>query len=96
MQSADGILIYNRRAKKAQTDSGAVKIHPIEKLQVPNEEKSNTTYPVSVSEDSSQNEQPARKLRSVTNLSSPQNKKKRAARARRKSGASLWSRRNSG
>lgn len=95
-RNTDGILIYNRRAKKAQTDSGAVKIHPIEKLQIPKEEKSNNAAPISVSEDSSQNELPAPKLRSVSKLNVPKNKKKRAVRARRKSGSSLWTRRTSG
>lgn len=95
-RSTDGILIYNRRAKKLQTDSGAVKIHPIEKLPQPKEEKTDNTTPVSVSEDSSQNEQPAPKLRSVSKLTAPNNKKKRAARARRKGGSSLWSRKTSG
>ncbi|KAJ9563242.1 hypothetical protein OSB04_008402 [Centaurea solstitialis] len=96
-RSTDGILIYNRRAKKPQTDSGDVKIHPIEKLQQPKEEKpDHAVGPVSVSEDSSQNEQPAPKLRSVSKLTAPNNKKKRAARARRKGGSSLWSRRTSG
>ncbi|KVH88118.1 hypothetical protein Ccrd_024495 [Cynara cardunculus var. scolymus] len=94
-RSTDGILIYNRRAKKPQTDSGAVKIHPIEKLQQP-KEKADNAGPISVSEDSSQNEQPAPKLRSVSKLTAPNNKKKRAARARRKGGSSLWSRRTSG
>ncbi|KAI3743764.1 hypothetical protein L1987_56830 [Smallanthus sonchifolius] len=90
-RSTDGILIYNRRAKKPQTDSGAVKIHPVENLLVPEEEKSNTA-PVSASEDSSQNEHPPPKIRSVSKLSTPNNKKKRAARTRCKSGSSLWTR----
>ncbi|KAI3719173.1 hypothetical protein L6452_20067 [Arctium lappa] len=95
-RSTDGILIYNRRAKKLQTDSGAVKIHPIEKLQQPKEEKTDNAAQISVSEDSSQNEQPVPKLRSVSKLTAPNNKKKRAARARRKGGSSLWSRKTSG
>ncbi|KAI3764780.1 hypothetical protein L2E82_14796 [Cichorium intybus] len=95
-RSTDGILIYNRRSKKPQTDSGAVKIHPIEKLEAPKEEKSKKTDLPSVSEDSSQPEEPAPKLRSVSKLTAPKNKKKRATRARRKSASNLWIRRNSG
>nr|XP_043626281.1 uncharacterized protein LOC122597778 [Erigeron canadensis] len=95
-RSSDGILIYNRRAKKPQTDSGPVKIHPIENLQVRKEEKSNHSASVSVSEDSSQNEQPAVKLRSISNLTASKSTKKRATRARRKSSANLWTRRNPG
>lgn len=95
-RNPDGILIYNRRSKKPQTDSGPVKIHPIENLQVPKQENTYNTPPVS--EDSSQNEQQLTppKIRSVTKLSSPKNKKKRAARARRKPGSSLWTRRTQG
>ncbi|GJS74266.1 protein transport protein [Tanacetum coccineum] len=94
-RGADGIVIYNRRAKKSQTDPESVKVHPIEKLLVPKEEENNTA-PHSVSEDSSQNDHPAPKIRSVTKLSSPKNKNKRAARPRRKTASSLWSRRMSG
>ncbi|KAK9065406.1 hypothetical protein SSX86_016789 [Deinandra increscens subsp. villosa] len=96
-RSTDGILIYNRRAKKPQKDSGTVKIHPIEKPQAPEEEKNNNnTNTVSASEDSSQNEQRAPKIRSISKLTNPENQKKRAARACRKSGSSQWSRRTSG
>ncbi|KAI3818659.1 hypothetical protein L1987_12474 [Smallanthus sonchifolius] len=96
-RSTDGILIYNRRAKKPQTDSGIVKIHPIEKLRVPEKGKNNNnTALVSVSEDSSQNEHPAPKVRSISKLTTPENKKRRAVRTRRKSGSSLWHRRTSG
>ncbi|PWA68566.1 hypothetical protein CTI12_AA307450 [Artemisia annua] len=93
-RGADGIVIYNRRAKKAQTNSGSVKVHPIEKLLVPKEEDNTASH--SLSEDSGQNDQPAPKIRSVTKLSSPKNKKKRAARPRRKTASSLWTRRMSG
>ncbi|KAK1424932.1 hypothetical protein QVD17_20273 [Tagetes erecta] len=93
-RSTDGILIYNRRAKKPQTDPGTVKVHPIENLPV--EEKINTAL-VSASEDSSQNEHPPPKIRSVSKLSTPNNTKKRANRTRRKSGSNLWTtRRTSG
>lgn len=92
-RSTDGILIYNRRSKKAQSDSGAVKIHPIEKIE---EEKSKKTDLPSVSgNSSSQNEEPAPKLRSVSKITAPRNKKKRAVRAKRKSASNLWTRRNS-
>ncbi|XP_023738769.1 uncharacterized protein LOC111886756 [Lactuca sativa] len=96
-RSTDGILIYNRRAKKPQMDSGGVKIHPMEKLESAKEEISKKTDTPLVSENSSsQNEEPALKIRSVSKLSAPKNKKKRASRARRKSGSSLWTRRNTG
>ncbi|KAI7726382.1 hypothetical protein M8C21_018842 [Ambrosia artemisiifolia] len=91
-RSTDGILIYNRRAKK-QIDSGDVKIHPVEVLQAPVDEKSNTAP---VSEDLSQNEQPAQKILSVSKLNTPRNTKKRAARTRRNNGSSLWTRKASG
>ncbi|XP_071736102.1 uncharacterized protein [Rutidosis leptorrhynchoides] len=95
-RNTEGILIYNRRTKKTQTDAGVVKIHPIENLQVPKEEKSNSPAHVSVSENSSQSEEPAPKIRSVSKLTAPKNKKKRAARTRRKSASSLWSRKTLG
>ncbi|KAK9051587.1 hypothetical protein SSX86_028214 [Deinandra increscens subsp. villosa] len=97
-RSMDGILIYNRRAKKPLIDSGDVKIHPIENLQPPleEEEKSNTD-PLSASESSSQNEQPAPKIRSVSQLSIPNNnRKRRAARTRPKSGSSQWTQKLTG
>ncbi|KAJ0668737.1 hypothetical protein HanPI659440_Chr17g0692971 [Helianthus annuus] len=89
-RSTDGILIYNRRAKKPQTDSATVKVE--ENI---DEEKKNMA-PVSVSEGSSQNEQPAPKIRSISKITTPKNTKRRAARPRRKSGSSRWSRRTSG
>ncbi|KAJ0836853.1 hypothetical protein HanRHA438_Chr16g0771621 [Helianthus annuus] len=92
-RGTDGILIYNRRAKKPHTDSGDVKIHPVENLQDPVEEKSSTTP---VSEDSTQNKQPAPRTRPGSRLNIPNNTKKRATRSRRKSGAGLWTRRTSG
>ncbi|XP_071692581.1 uncharacterized protein [Rutidosis leptorrhynchoides] len=87
-RSTDGILIYNRRAKKPQPDNtGAVNLHQIEYIQVPKEENSNRTAPVSVSEDSSQSEQPAPKIRSISKLTAPKHKR-RAGRPRRKSASS--------
>ncbi|KAL8268345.1 hypothetical protein R6Q59_002143 [Mikania micrantha] len=85
-QSTDGIRMYGRRAKKPQTTPEAVKIHPEENL---------NTASVSASEDSSQNEQPPPKIRSVSKLSTPMNTKKRAARTRPKSGSSQWTRKTS-
>ncbi|KAI7734562.1 hypothetical protein M8C21_025090 [Ambrosia artemisiifolia] len=58
--------------------------------------ENNNTAPVSVSEDSSQNEQPAQKIRSISKLTTPENSNKRAARPRRRRGSSQWSRRISG
>ncbi|XP_076940766.1 uncharacterized protein LOC143610079 [Bidens hawaiensis] len=92
-RSTDGTLIYNRRVKKQQTDSGALNFHPIENLQVP-EEENNYTIPVSVSEDSSQKEQPAPKIRSISKLTTPNNTNKRpVGRPRRKTGPGVWNRR---
>ncbi|XP_076907726.1 uncharacterized protein LOC143564289 [Bidens hawaiensis] len=95
-RSTDGTLIYNCRAKKQQADSGTVNIHPMENLLVP-EEENNYTIPVSVSEDSSQNEQPAPKIRSISKLTTPKNTNKRpVGRPRRKTGPSVLNRRTLG
>ncbi|XP_071693145.1 uncharacterized protein [Rutidosis leptorrhynchoides] len=84
-RSTDGILIYNRRAKKPpQDNTGAVNLHQIENFLVP-KENSNRTALVSVSEDSSQSEQPPPKIRSIYKLTRPKNKKRRPGRPRRKS-----------
>ncbi|KAL4585807.1 hypothetical protein LXL04_010433 [Taraxacum kok-saghyz] len=95
-RNADGILIYNRRAKKKrpQADTGVVKIHPMEKLEEEGSKK--TDLPLVSENSSSQNEEPALKIRSVSKLTAPKNKKKRASRTRRKTASSLWTRRNTG
>uniref|UniRef100_A0A5B6ZQR1 Uncharacterized protein n=1 Tax=Davidia involucrata TaxID=16924 RepID=A0A5B6ZQR1_DAVIN len=92
--TGDGILIYNQRAKEELNYFEDVKIRPIEKPQVPKEEREGTIPAIPVLEsDLAIDDQPTPKIRSISKLTAPKNKRKRG---KRQAGSGRWSRRSSG
>ncbi|XP_028095369.1 uncharacterized protein LOC114295346 isoform X1 [Camellia sinensis] len=92
--TGDGILIYNRRAKRETNNTKEVNIQPIEKPQVPKEEQDSSIPPFhDLEADLPDDDQPTPKIRSISKLTATKNKRKRG---RRKAGTSRWSRRSSG
>ncbi|PSS11845.1 Protein transport protein [Actinidia chinensis var. chinensis] len=90
----NGILIYTRRAKQERNNFKEVNTHPVENPQVPKEEPGSSMPPFhTVESDLPTDDQPAPKIRSISQLTATKNKRKRG---RRKAGLGRWSRRSSG
>ncbi|GFZ00700.1 hypothetical protein Acr_14g0003350 [Actinidia rufa] len=90
----NGILIYTRRAKQERNNFKEVNTHPVENPQVPKEEPGSSMPPFhAVESDLPTDDQPAPKIRSISQLTATKNKRKRG---RRKAGLGRWSRRSSG
>ncbi|THG01382.1 hypothetical protein TEA_013420 [Camellia sinensis var. sinensis] len=82
--TGDGILIYNRRAKRETNNTKEVNIQPIEKPQVPKEEQDSSIPPFhDLEADLPDDDQPTPKIRSISKLTATKNKRKRG---RRKAG----------
>lgn len=90
----DGFLIHNTRANEELNDFTEAKIHPIDKkLRTPKEEQG-AIFPSGLDlEVLDMDDQPSPKIRSISKITAPKNKKKRA---KRKAGSNKWSRRSSG
>ncbi|XP_059633857.1 uncharacterized protein LOC132276448 isoform X2 [Cornus florida] len=90
----DGFLLYNQRAQEELNNFEEVKILPVEKPQVVKKEQDSTDPQVTAQElDLPTDDQPPRKIRSISKLTAPKNKRKRG---RRKAGSGRWSRKSSG
>ncbi|XP_004230511.1 uncharacterized protein [Solanum lycopersicum] len=74
--SEDGVLIYNEKMKEEMSNFEEFKIHSAENHRV----LKNVTIPASVPDPDPVDDQPAPKIRSISQLSAPKNKKKKARR----------------
>lgn len=80
MQSEDGVLIYNQKMKEEMSNFEEFKIHSAEKPRVL-EHVQKVTIPASVPDpDVPVDDQPAPKIRSISQLSAPKSKKRKARR----------------
>ncbi|XP_059313635.1 uncharacterized protein LOC132064614 [Lycium ferocissimum] len=78
----DGVLIYNQRMKEEMSNFEELKIHPVEKPPVL-EHVQKVTIPASVPEpdpDLPLDDQPAPKIRSISKITAPKSKKRKARR----------------
>lgn len=76
----DGILIYNQRMKEEMSNFEEFKIHSVEKPQVL-EHSQKVTIPASIPDpDLPLDDQPAPKIRSISKLTAPKSKKRKARR----------------